>query len=151
MKFEGWSLEEKFWPKVNKSDGCWNWNGFIYRNGYGQASHRNKKILAHRASWMVNNGPIPKGMFVLHHCDNPSCVNPDHLFLGTHQDNMRDQKAKGRHFSPFTAKKKLTDDSIRKIRTSFVRGTGKKLAAEYGVTEFTIYRVVRGVLGRTVV
>lgn len=73
--------------------GCWKWLGMINQNRYG-VSGRGK--LAHRASWEMFKYPIPKGLFVLHKCDNPACVNPDHLFLGTHQDNMRDMVSKGR-------------------------------------------------------
>jgi hypothetical protein len=72
--------------------GCWFWNGTL-SNGYGKMGRQ----LAHRLSWEAFNGPIPDGLFVLHKCDTPPCVNPDHLFLGTHGDNVRDCLAKGRH------------------------------------------------------
>lgn len=87
-----------FWLNVEKQDGdgCWLWTGHIQVNGYGLASYRGKTTMAHRASWMMENGPIPKGMLVCHHCDTRACVRPDHLFLGTHSDNMRDMYRKGR-------------------------------------------------------
>ncbi len=85
----------KFWAKVQKSDGCWVWQGCIVRR-YGVLGHDGKQVKAHRVAWGLTNGPIPNGLSVLHKCDNPPCVRPDHLFLGTQLDNMRDCSAKGR-------------------------------------------------------
>jgi hypothetical protein len=78
---------------IPEGRGCWEWMGFIRPSGYGQV-HQNK--LAHRVSWELHNGPIPNGVLVLHKCDNKSCVNPDHLFLGSHRDNTQDMMSKGR-------------------------------------------------------
>jgi HNH endonuclease len=92
------SLADRFWEKVKKTDGCWEWTARRLPKGYGTIScvdHRTS-LCAHRVSWELHNGPIPDGMWVLHHCDNPQCANPDHLFLGTHTQNMRDMLAKGR-------------------------------------------------------
>lgn len=87
----------RFWSKVRKGDGCWEWQAKRFDNGYGSfAVSRNKNQGAHRVAWELTNGPIPAGMSVLHHCDNRPCVRPDHLFLGTQLDNMRDMLAKGR-------------------------------------------------------
>lgn len=80
-------------------DKCWPWVGGSLNEGYGcirLGSSHGRIVLAHRAAWAIANGPIPDGLFVLHHCDNPPCCNPAHLFLGTHQDNMDDMVAKGR-------------------------------------------------------
>jgi hypothetical protein len=93
-------MEERFWEKVRKSDQCWEWIASKTRNGYG-FFHRGgrvdrKPIRAHRLSWELHNGPIPDGLWVLHKCDNPCCVRPDHLFIGTRSDNMKDCAAKGR-------------------------------------------------------
>lgn len=91
------TLEHKFWRGVQKSDGCWEWTRYRLPNGYGRASAEGGGMdYAHRVSWRLHFGEIPSGLYVCHRCDNRSCVRPDHLFLGTHQDNMDDMKAKGR-------------------------------------------------------
>jgi hypothetical protein len=92
-------LLERFWSKVGKGSAasCWEWTGARIPQGYGSLGTRERsQIGAHRISWSIHNGPIPPGMFVLHRCDNPPCVNPAHLFLGTQLDNMRDKLQKGR-------------------------------------------------------
>ena len=93
-------VEERFWEKVKKSTDCWNWTAGTNSKGYGRILNSRKEcegeISAHRLSWVLHNGPIPEGLQVLHNCDNPPCVRPDHLFLGTNLDNMRDKKNKGR-------------------------------------------------------
>lgn len=83
--------------KVKVIDGCWIWQGGKNKDGYGAATVNGKYINAHRLSFKLNIGEIPKGMFVCHTCDTPSCINPEHLFLGTHEDNMKDMKKKGRN------------------------------------------------------
>ena len=88
----------RFWAKVRKTDGCWLWTAgtFARRYGYGQFGLNGHPHKAHRLAWEFTNGPIPEGLSVLHHCDNPPCVNPAHLFLGTRGDNTRDMMMKGR-------------------------------------------------------
>ncbi len=93
------SLEERFWRYVQKTDGCWLWTASLSGkpgNAYGSLHNEGKMEKAHRISWTIHNGKIPEGIFVLHKCDNPVCINPSHLFLGTQFDNMRDMVSKGR-------------------------------------------------------
>jgi hypothetical protein len=89
----------RFWSNVDKTGTCWVWTGArnVRRMGYGATSLGGKNTPAHRASWRLTNGEIPSGMFVCHRCDNPPCVRPDHLFLGTHGENMRDMMSKNRY------------------------------------------------------
>lgn len=95
-RFAAAPLEERFWRRVKKTDGCWEWTGGLLSSGYGACFVGAYSTGAHRVSWELANGPIPDGLWVLHHCDNRPCVRPDHLFLGTVLDNNRDAIAKGR-------------------------------------------------------
>ena len=85
---------DKFWPNVQKTDNCWLWTGPISESGYGGFGAHGRNFQAHRFSWFLAFGKIPKGMYVCHRCDVRNCVRPDHLFLGTHLDNMRDKAEK---------------------------------------------------------
>ena len=85
----------RFWRRVVKSEGCWEWAGPCNEGGYGRVTWNHRRV-AHRISWEMAYGPIPEGLFVLHHCDNRRCVRPEHLFLGTANDNIQDMNAKGR-------------------------------------------------------
>ncbi len=90
-------FEQRFWAKVEKSDDCWVWIGSRSSSGYGRISNENgRQEQANRVAWRLANGPIPDGFDVCHHCDNPPCVRPDHLWLGTPRDNGLDMVAKGR-------------------------------------------------------
>jgi HNH endonuclease len=88
-------VDERFWAKVKRGPGCWEWQGYRDRKGYGRIGGGKDSQLVHRLSWSLHHGD-PGELCVLHHCDNPPCVNPDHLFLGTIQDNNADMIAKGR-------------------------------------------------------
>lgn len=129
---------ERFWGKVAfiPFHGCWEWTGSNFTFGHGLFNLQRIPRMAHRISWTLINGAIPEGMNVLHHCDNPNCVNPDHLFLGTQADNIRDMCSKGRNScgrgqTHYNAK--LTDQQVSEIRA--INGmTQKQIAAIYGVS-----------------
>lgn len=87
-----------FWKKVEKTETCWLWTAALNNSGYGAFAFEGSRWLAHRFSYFIHKGPIPTGMYVLHRCDSPRCVNPDHLWIGTQADNMRDCAEKGRNF-----------------------------------------------------
>lgn len=145
------SREERFWGLVSKNlDGCFYWKGGTNERGAGLFSVMRdgmKMQQAHRYSWELHFGPIPAGKQVLHTCDHPACVNPDHLWLGTHADNMADMARKGRGRNGHTPgyRSKLTVEQVREIRDRchWTNGwTWAGLGREYGVHEETIRRVV---------
>lgn len=155
-----------FWSKVIKQDGCWNFQSAKDRDGYGTFSYKlegsNKYIKtgAHRFMIMIHGYIIPKGYVVCHHCDNPSCVNPKHLFIGTVADNNLDKKLKGRERAPKgerQAHASITDDIARKIKSEAVVGWRvgynngsniSQIAAKYGVKRELVRRIARGELYR---
>ena len=117
---------KRFWSKVDSSskDGCWEWQAYRLPTGYGWFNLDGKPVQASRVAYMLAVGEIPEGMSVCHRCDNPACCRPDHLFLGTHRENMRDALRKGRLVTPTNPpgerhpKAKLTEDQVRFIRSS---------------------------------
>ena len=90
-------LKHSFWAKIDKSGDCWEWTGYRDRLGYGRLRVDGSLMLAHRVAWELEHGYISEGLNVCHHCDNPPCVRPNHLFLGTQRDNIKDSVHKGRH------------------------------------------------------
>ena len=128
---------------VERESGCREWVRDRSRKGYGRLWWAGKLHQAHRKAFEAFNGPIPGGMHVLHRCDNPSCVNPGHLFLGTNDDNVRDKLAKGRlPRGEARMNAKLTEEAVRAIRAS---SEGKKvLARRFGVCPTVILGVRRG-------
>jgi hypothetical protein len=168
------TILERFLSKVNKAEnGCWLWTGARDKCGYGQASikdDRNKHhtTQAHRFSWLLHHGEIPSGLCVCHHCDMPACVNPGHLFLGTHDDNMKDAARKGRmpkgdrhwshdgHGAAWSGESnpvaKLTAIQVSEIRARYEPGVVRQvdLAREYGVCTSTIHYILKRTNWKTV-
>lgn len=102
---------------VKKANQCWNWTGSCNKKGYGKIKINGRSIIAHRFSWEVHFGNIPDGLFVCHECDNPKCVNPNHLFLGDHQTNMDDMVAKNRQArGESVGSHKLTTNQVKEIK-----------------------------------
>lgn len=132
------SPADRYWAKVQKTDACWGWTAATDNHGYGFIMVNKVPKKAHRISWELHHGPIPDGLHVLHKCDNPRCSNPDHLFLGTHSDNMLDKVRKGRHGG-------LSVEQVQEVRRRVRRGdTQTLLAAELRVHISTINAIVRG-------
>lgn len=138
-----------FWAKVDRRgpDECWEWTAHRDPDGYGRFSPRHRhQMPASRFSWELAYGPAPEAMFVLHTCDNPSCCNPRHLFLGTNADNMRDKAIKGRSLRGERHNMaKLTSEDVRAIRRKVAAGVPRgEVASEYRVHRATIDRAVNG-------
>lgn len=141
-------LAERFWGKVLESDsGCWEWTGYRTPKGYGRIGMgRRKPRPAHRVMWELIFGKIPSGKQVLHECDNPSCVHPFHVYLGTNLDNVRDKVSRGRQFLNNRALRgeeqgssKLTRRQVLAIRSS--RKTLQKISEQFGVSKGQACRI----------
>jgi len=137
----------RFWAKVRRSSDseCWEWTASRTLGGYGQMEVAGKFQSAHRMSWVIAFGAIPDDMCVLHKCDNPRCVNPNHLFLGDTKDNVMDRERKGRgrsqHSNLFV--RKFTDDQIAAMRADKLNGvTTAQLMAKYGISRQYVQRIV---------
>lgn len=131
---------------VRKSDkDCWGWKGYTTR-GYGRVHTNGNSLAAHRVSYELFVGPIPEGLLVCHKCDNPSCTNPQHLFLGTSIDNIKDRGSKNRHAHgsniPWTH---LTEDDVLRIRQLFAEGKSRfEIAQIFNVDADNVYRIAHG-------
>lgn len=147
------TIVSRFYSKVNITESCWIWTAGKDMRGYGyigRGASGTGQIAAYRLSWIIHFGPIPQGIFVLHDCpggDNPSCVNPAHLWLGDQHDNMRDASQKGRVRIPhYRGEKhpnhKLTMELADAIRTASSTMTTKEMSKRFGVCSATIWNVV---------
>jgi hypothetical protein len=163
-------FRKRFWSRVNKTDNCWEWQGYCMKAGYGLLQARkisSQPMTTHRIAWELRYGSIPDGLHVLHKCDNPPCVRPGHLFLGTQADNSRDRHRKGRtasgdkngartqsHRNSFVRNRgsglsgekhpqsKLTDLQVKKLREEFAAGIKRDtLAKKYGISATHVYRI----------
>jgi hypothetical protein len=138
---------DRFWARSKRAGDCREWVGARLPNGYGVYCTKLLKVgprqYAHRIAYVLAHGPIPAGMFVCHHCDNPSCVEPTHLYLGTPKDNSNDAQRKGRMRGQF--KPRLTADMVREMRATYATGTVTffDLADRYGITFQHAHSVVR--------
>ena len=148
-------VEIRFWKYVRKTHACWLWTAGRNACGYGLLGRgRGKSSLAHRISWEINIGEIPKGLCVLHRCDIPHCVRPDHLWIGTQGDNIWDMVVKGRRsydnmIGIANPRGKLTDTQVRRIRHKYLKCGGRsdlvpKIAKEFGVTRQCVWQIGTG-------
>jgi hypothetical protein len=137
----------------NAENGCWEWTG-ARNKGYGSVEYLGKPWKAHRLSYLYHYGKIPDGMHVLHKCDNPSCVNPKHLFLGTHQDNMDDMNSKHRnkpHKGEDNGRAKLTRIDVIRLRLMYQSGVRRKdIAKEFKINLSQVRKVATGIHWTTV-
>jgi hypothetical protein len=151
------SLEARFWPKVDKRGPipehcpelgpCWTWLGAKTKGGYGLIGIRGMSRCegAHRVSWVIANGPIPENLHILHRCDNRSCVNPAHLFIGTSKDNMADARNKGRmHLGELHGMSKITWEDVFWIRSLYPNLSQTKIARMFSITQSAVSLIISG-------
>lgn len=146
MSYSKSNVEDRFWNKVKKTTSCWIWIGCILKKGkHGQfRTDKGLRILAHRYSYIIHKGPIPDLMCVLHTCDNPPCINPDHLFLGDRIINNKDRRKKNRDaFGERHGLSKLKDSQVIEIRKQYLQGIKpKQLALHYKIAVRTMYYIL---------
>lgn len=153
--------EVRFWMNVDSGapSGCWEWSGYTFKAGYGGISIGGTMVYAHRLSYELHYGPITNGLCVLHRCDNPKCVRPDHLFLGTRRENAADRDSKGRQAKgEASGPAKLRESEVLAIRELYrryrrrarvARGLNSFLSRWFGVAAQTVGEVASGVTWRT--
>lgn len=143
-------ISDRFWAKVDKrgADECWEWMAWRHWKGYGQIGRGRRgegQVYTHVLSWELANGPVPLGMLVCHRCDNPSCVNPSHLFLGTSAENTADMVSKRRHrHGESVVGAKLSESDVILIRSKLAAGGNHRLVAK----EFGVSRSLVGLIGQ---
>lgn len=144
---------ERFWMKVNKRSlsECWEWTANVLSSGYGQFFYKGKRSYAHRVSYVICVGEIPKGLLVCHKCDNRKCVNPNHLFLGTQKENLADMKSKGRQryvsgWRPLAGEKNpqakvdhIQVDEIRRLKGTC---SYKEIGSRYGISASSVCLII---------
>lgn len=145
------NLQTRFWSKVEKSDGCWVWRGDIGHGGYGRIRINGANKMSHRIAWEWVNGPIPAGLVICHSCDNPPCVNPDHLRAATQKENVEESERKGRRnyrTGPAPWRAKLTEENVREMRHLHKENskyyTDGKIAKMFGVDPSTAKKAIYG-------
>jgi len=143
-------LVSRFWSKVVKTESCWTWIGHRNAADYGTlGTARGGKIhYAHRLSWEIHFGDIPLGLLICHHCDNPPCVNPSHLFLGTHRDNTADSVKKGRRASKrgeLNGRAKLTSQDVADVFKLRAAGSlQREIGSKFDVTQAQVSSILLG-------
>ncbi len=143
------SLKKRILRNYEEVNGCWNWKKYKNSLGYGIINVKGKIHLAHRISWQIFKGEIPESLLICHTCDNPSCINPNHLWMGTNKENQEDmfKKNRSRHVrGDDHSSSKLDSEKVKKIRSlSKPRYyTAKRLAEEFKVSEVTIHNIIYG-------
>lgn len=136
-------MKKAFEIFFTKTEYCWKWNGHTRGRknmNYGSFTFRGKDIMAHRASYFIYKGEIPNNMLVLHKCDNPPCVNPDHLWLGTYLENQRDKMSKNRHRG-----EKLNIDKVKEIKNLLRMGVlGTRICKDFNISTTTLHSIKKG-------
>jgi hypothetical protein len=149
------TLQERLLQRILIVGDCWMWTGRLSKKGYGSMRVSGRRTRVHRASYELYKGPVPDGLFICHQCDNPACVNPDHLFAGTNSDNLQDAANKGRlsyqrnteNFMRGTGHKqsRLTEDHVRDMRSLYAEEglSVNELGARFGISHVQAYRIVK--------